>query len=171
MRGKATKRRKQLMQTHGHKYKRHFLTEGYYCFYCGDPAQALDHVPPLSMMEVLDRDKIKKDRIPRALVPCCTECNTALGDRQLINVFDRLLYLESYYDAFFKQQRAMWSDEEIDELGYSLREFVRHKQDRLDRYVDKIRAIQVRQLKPETYPVYEDDEDIDDFDITNMKGI
>jgi len=162
---KAQKQRQQLMKTHGHKYQRHFITEGYYCFYCGDPAQALDHVPPLTMMDVIGPEKIKKDRIPRALVPCCTECNSALGNRQLMTVFDRLLYLESYYEAFFKQQKAMWSDEEIDELGPSLREFVRHKQDKLDRYIDKIRAIQLRQLKPETYPVYAPANEIGDYEL------
>lgn len=155
-------KRIQLMKTHGHKYTRHFLTEGYYCFYCGEPANSLDHVPPLSAMEVLNKEKRKKDNIPAALVPCCMECNGALGGRQLWTVFDRLLYLESYFDAFFKKQKALWTDEEINELGYSLRESVRHRQDKLDRYRDKIRAIQIRQMKPETFPSFVDDDGIDD---------
>jgi hypothetical protein len=113
-------------------------------------------------MDILDKEKRKKDRIPASLVPCCGECNSALGARQLWTVFDRLMYLESYYDAYFKRQKMLWSDDEINELGPSLREAVRHRQDKLDRYRDKIRAIQLRQLKPETYPDYCDDDSIDD---------
>ena len=158
----ATKKREILMKLHGHKYKRHFTSEGYYCFYCADPADTLDHVPPLSAMDILDKKKRQKERIPAALVPCCRECNGALGARQLWTVFDRLLYLESYYDAFFKKQCMMWTEEEINELGPSLRESVRHRQDKLERYRDKIRAIQVRQLKPETYPDFCEDELIDE---------
>jgi hypothetical protein len=159
---KRNQKREILMKLHGHKYKRHFTQEGYYCFYCSDPADTLDHVPPLSAMEVLNKEKRKKEQIPAVLVPCCRECNSALGSRQLWTVFDRLMYLESYYDAYFKRQKMLWSEEEIEELGYSLRESVRHRQDKLDRYRDKIRAIQVRQLKPETYPDYYDDDLIDD---------
>lgn len=156
------KQRKILMKVHGHKYKRHFTTEGYYCFYCSDPAGTLDHVPPLSFMDLLTKEKIEKDRIPRSLVPCCIECNSALGSRNLFSVMDRLLFLESYYEAFFKQQKALWTDEEIEELGPSLRESVRHRQDKLNRYIDKIRAIQLRQIKTETHPTYEPDENIED---------
>ena len=162
MKNSKSKHREMLMKVHGHKYKRHFTNEGYYCFYCGDPGQCLDHVPPLSMMDVLSKEKIKKDRIPRALVPCCNECNGALGDRQLLSVMDRLLYLESYYDAYLKRCRALWTDEEIDELGSSLKEYVRHRQDKLHRYVDKIRHLQLRQIKTETFPVYETDETIEE---------
>jgi hypothetical protein len=116
-------------------------------------------------MEVLNKEKRKKDKIPATLVPCCRECNSALGDRQLWTVFDRLLYLETYYDAYFKRQKAMWSEEEIEELGPSLRESVRHRQEKLNRYIDKIRAVQVRQLKPETYPTWVDDEEIEDEEL------
>jgi hypothetical protein len=162
MASKRNQKRTLLMKLHGHKYKRHFTQEGYYCFYCADPADTLDHVPPLSAMDILNKEKRKKEKIPATLVPCCAECNSALGARQLWTVFDRLMYLESYYDAYFKRQKMLWTEEEINELGPSLRESVRHRQDKLDRYRDKIRAVQVRQLKPETYPEYHDDDLIDD---------
>lgn len=60
MPSKQDKARKELMRTHGHKYKRHFLSEGYYCFYCGDPANTLDHVPPLHEMPNLPYEKRKR---------------------------------------------------------------------------------------------------------------
>jgi hypothetical protein len=154
MPSKTNKERARLMKTHGHLYKRHFISEGYYCFYCGAPGQCLDHVPPIKIIDSLDQDKLKKDRIPKCLIPSCNECNSRLGDKPLITVMERLLYLESYYEAFFKKQKAKWTDEEINELGGSLREYVRHHQDKLNLYLDKIRNIQLRMLRDETHPRY-----------------
>lgn len=154
-----TKQRQYLMKLHGSKYKRHFLTEGYYCFYCSDPAQCLDHVPPLSMIDVYTHEERKKSNIPAVLLSCCTECNSALGSRLLPTANERLLYLESYYEAFFKKQKAMWTDDEIDELGDSLKSSVRARQEKLNRYVDKIRAIQLRLIRVETHPTFYQTED------------
>jgi hypothetical protein len=161
MPSKASKERLRLMKIFGKLYKRHFITEGYYCFYCGAPAQCLDHVPPLKIMDSLDKNKLKKDKIPKCLLPSCSECNSRLGDRALITVMDRLLYLESYYDAHFKKQKAKWTKEEINELGPSLREYVKHHQDKLNLYLDKIRNIQLRMLRDETHPRYTEDSEID----------
>lgn len=155
------KEREHLMRVHGHKYKRHFITEGYYCFYCGQSADTLDHVPPLSLMDIYTQETRKKKRIPATLVPCCSECNSALSNRNLPTVMDRLMYLESYYEAYFKKQKAQWTEEEIEELGSSLREYVRHKQDKLNVYKDKIRAIQLRSIKDETHPIWVPDEEIE----------
>ena len=153
------KHRRFLMKTHGSKYKRHFLTEGYYCFYCGDPAECLDHVPPLSLIGSYSYEERKNKNIPASLLPCCTECNSALGSRSLVTAFERLLYLESYYEAFFKRQKSRWSEEEIDTLGDSLRAFVRSRQEKLNRYIDKIRSIQLRMIRVETHPVFIDNEE------------
>lgn len=148
------KQRQQLMKLHGSKYKRHFLTEGYYCFYCADPAQCLDHVPPLSMMDVYTYEERKKAEIPAVLLSCCSECNSALGSRLLPTAHERLLYLESHYEAYFKKQKSMWSDDEIEELGESLQNSVKARQEKLNRYIDKIRAIQMRQIRVETHPTF-----------------
>lgn len=152
-------RRKELMKIHGHKYERHFLTEGYYCFYCSDPAQCLDHVPPISIIENYSYEVRKKHKMPTALVPSCLECNAYLSDRSLPTVMDRLLYLESHYEAYFKKQQAMWTEDEINELGTSLRDFIKVKQEKLNRYIDKIRAIQLRMIRTETHPVFRNTED------------
>lgn len=155
---KYSKSRKTLEALHNHKYTRHYTNEGFYCFYCNDPADGLDHVPPVSVIDMLSYAKRKESHIPAVLLPCCTECNSALGGRVLTNVEDRLLYLESYYDKYFKKQQAMWSEEEINELGSSLQNSVRARQERLQRYVHKIRAVQLRQIRVETHPVFERNE-------------
>ena len=160
MASKAEKRRRDLIKIHGHKYRRHFLAEGYFCFYCGDRAQGLDHVPPVSMIEDLPYEKRKKWGIPCVLLPSCNECNFALNNRGLFNVFDRLLFLESYFDAKLQKQTSLWSESEIKELGHNLQGYVRAKQEGLQWLASKIRAIQVRQIKPETFPKFiEEDSD------------
>jgi hypothetical protein len=65
------------------------------------------------------------------------------------------MFLESYYDAKFKQQNAMWTEEEINELGFSLQKSVRARQEKLQRYIHKIRAIQRRHIMVETHPTFE----------------
>lgn len=149
------KHRQDLIKMHHHKYTRHYTTEGYYCFYCGDPAEGLDHVPPISLIDVMPYKKRKQDRIPAVTVACCQECNSALSNRRLATVDDRLMFLESYYDAKFKQQNAMWTEEEINELGFSLQKSVRARQEKLQRYIHKIRAIQRRHIMVETHPTFE----------------
>lgn len=148
------KERKRLIQLHGHKYKRHFISEGFYCFYCADPANVLDHVPPLTVMDNLDYDYRRKNDIPCSLITCCNECNTALGNKKLFTVMDRLVFLESYYDVKLQKQRNLWTDDEIDELGRNLKDFVRARQEMASRFMYKIRAIQNRQIRPETFPSF-----------------
>ncbi len=150
------KYRQELMQKHHHKYTRHYTAEGYYCFYCGDPAEGLDHVPPISMIDNMPYEKRKRDKIPAVTLACCSECNSALSSRRLQTVDDRLLFLESYYDAKFKKQNAMWSEEEIEELGPSLQQSVRARQEKLQRYIHKIRGIQRRHTMIETHPTFEE---------------
>ena len=153
----ATKKhRQELIKMHHHKYTRHYTAEGYYCFYCGDPAEGLDHVPPISMIDTMPYKKRKQDRIPAVTVACCKECNGALSSRRLSTVDDRLMFLESYYDAKFKKQNAMWTEDEIQELGHSLQSSVRARQEQLQRYIHKIRAIQRRHVMIETHPTFEE---------------
>lgn len=160
MASKKDRERARLQEIYGGLYKRHFITEGYKCFYCGETAQCLDHSPALTTLESMPKGYMKRNEIPHALLTCCFQCNSALGSKNLPTVLDRLMYLESYYEAFLKKQKQKWDSEEIDELGSNLKKYVKHKQEQLDIYVWKIRAIQMRQIKPETFPVYEGFSDI-----------
>lgn len=152
---KQTKKRQDLMKKHNHKYNRHYTSEGYYCFYCGDPAEGLDHVPPISLMDSMPYEQRKRARIPAVTLACCSECNNALSSRRLIVVDERLDFLESFYDAKFKKQSTMWSEDEIAELGPSLQSSVRARQEQLQRYIHKIRGIQRRARLIETHPTWE----------------
>lgn len=153
------KNRLLLLKVHGHKYRRHFISEGYYCFYCGQNAQALDHVPPLALMDSLPYETRKNKKIPCSLLPVCNQCNSALLARNLCYVADRLLYLESYYEAKLKKATSFWSEGELQELGRGLQDYIKAKQEINHEIIMKIRSIQMRQIKTETFPVFMEEED------------
>ena len=148
----SKKDRKNDHALYHHLYERHYLEEGYVCMYCGEPADTLDHIPPLSVMRLLDAERRRKDGIVCSLVPCCRECNLVLGGRHLLTVADRLEFLEKHYEKKFDKQESFWSDDEINELGFSLRNFVKAKQQKLNRYIDMIRNIQLRMINTDTHP-------------------
>lgn len=150
------------MRIHGHKYKRHFTEEGYRCFYCGDSAQCLDHVPALSWIDSLDTPYRRTHNIPTSLIPACFECNKALGDKPLHTVVERLDYLESHYDKKFSKQQSLWDEEEIESLGFNLRAMVRHHQGKVMEFLTKLRGVQSRLYKTETFPVF-NNEDFEPF--------
>ena len=72
----------------------------------------------------------------------------------MFTAMERLQYLESYYEAKLIKQRKLWSDDEIEELGGRLKDFVRARQEMASRFMYKIRAIQNRQIRPETFPSF-----------------
>jgi len=58
--------------------KSHFNVEGQRCIYCGDPAEAVDHVPP---QVVIKRWRLP---LPQEIVPTCQFCNRELGSRAML---------------------------------------------------------------------------------------
>lgn len=153
---KSKKDREFLLKKHGFKYTRFYTDAGYRCFYCGIHAECLDHSPALTEMEHIQPEAIKKHEIPLALIPSCNQCNVILSNRRFHYPEERLAYLESYYQAYYEKRQALWTEEEIAELGFSLRDTVRHKQEKLGVYIEKIRHIQQRLLRPESWPQWTD---------------
>jgi len=151
------KNRRLQMAMYGSRYKRHFLDEGFYCFYCGDPAQCLDHLPSLSLMSDFSMEDLKKQKIVCSLLTACDECNFASAAKHHFYPIDRLIFLENHYEKHFKKMKSLWSAEEIEELGPSLREYVKAKQEKTNRYIDKIRGIQKRLAMPHTFPMFEEE--------------
>jgi len=56
-------------------------------------------------------------------VPCCSECNTALGDRGGETVVGRARYMERWIREKYKAELSMpdWPQCEIEEMGRCLR--------------------------------------------------
>lgn len=153
-------KRKLLLSIYGQKYRRHREVDRHECFYCAEPANQLDHVPPLSWIENYNDKERKKMNIPARLIPCCGDCNRALSSKKLPTVFERLEYLESYYEKKFMSKSSLWTDAEIKQLGRGLKEAVKANKKKFELYKHQIRRIQARLMMAETFPKWDDiDED------------
>lgn len=95
------------------------------CAYCGVRADTVDHVPARSVRPFLA--ETLPGRYPELEVPCCRECNSALGARGLTIAVRRTLAREAI-EHRYRSVLAMpgWSDEELAELGPELRRVVEH---------------------------------------------
>ena len=92
------------------------------CFYCGDnTAITRDHVIPVSFSSE-SRSYNQKD-----VVPCCRECNSLLGNRLLLTVEDRAMYLaEKLASRYGSTLRAYsYGSYELETFGSNLKSMLK----------------------------------------------
>lgn len=146
-----SKERTRLIKTYNHLYERLYTEEGFLCFYCNAPADTLDHSPPLTWVEPYGVKAFKEAQIPFALIPCCAECNTFLGDRKLFTAEDRLEYLINKYHKI-QSKLVRWTLDEISEMGDSFKRTLKVTFDRNSEIDRKIEALEIRRSKPWSFP-------------------
>ncbi len=98
------------------------------CFYCGEPAQGRDHFVPRSFQQrIEDFGWAKKGNV---LVPACTECNSTANDKVFKTLTAKRAFIHSRYRVRYAKllDAPHWTQEEIDELGKSLRSHVERSQ-------------------------------------------
>lgn len=100
---------------------------GRLCVYCGQSAEAKDHVPAVSTAWAFGTDYFRSQGIPLLVYPSCQECNATLGAySRRFDLRGRAAYVyEKYrkkYDRVMNQRE--WEDEELEELDYSLRSYI-----------------------------------------------
>ena len=98
------------------------------CFYCGDPAQSVDHVPPLAGVEAYRALGVVEEYLK---VPSCTECNSLLGDEVQETIMDRKDRIAELISKKYKKLMAFeeWDDCEISELSGNLKRMVEASSD------------------------------------------
>jgi hypothetical protein len=102
------------------------------CFYCGEPAETIDHVVPQSMIQdlrILDDEAVATALIHRNRVmevDCCSDCNSRLGSTYSRNLDERRELLKGLLRR--KHQRLLgmpeWTDSELGRLGPTLQRFI-----------------------------------------------
>ena len=94
------------------------------CVYCGMPADTRDHAPPLS--RVSDYESFNLEQEFYLLVPCCSSCNSILGDSLQETILQRIEHLKDRLSSrYAKRIKAQeWDDSEVLELGRNLRSWV-----------------------------------------------
>lgn len=96
------------------------------CVYCGCLADTRDHVIPLSY----SRSGNQKDRRrhqwrseSKNLVDACRECNSLAGDKVFTDVDEKREYIQQRLEYRYRRilDMPVWSDKEINEMGYNLK--------------------------------------------------
>ncbi len=121
--------RKQKMGRYHKFYMRFWVNEK--CYYCGDKAGNIDHVPPIDYVYSYGRDAVESNGITLLLVSCCTNCNELLGSKALLTLDTRVVYLygriQKKYSSVLESRH--WEQDELDQLGRTLRGYVGAHQD------------------------------------------
>ena len=146
-----SKERARLIRAYHHLYERLYTEEGFECFYCASPADTIDHSPPLSWIEPYGLKAFKEAEIPLATIPCCSECNTLLGDKKLFTAEDRLIYLLSKYSKL-RSKLVNWTLEEISDMGESFKNTLKVTHHRNNEINLKLESLENRRLKPWSFP-------------------
>ena len=121
------------------------------CSYCGEFADTYDHVIPVSYKHV-DR---KMEVGNKEAIPCCSECNTILGNRFLHTVSARATYLLKEYRKRYKRvlNTPHWEDDELEEMGESMRKSILARLDTKD--ILNERLIHLKETAHADYTVQE----------------
>ncbi len=94
------------------------------CGYCGDPANARDHIVPVSFTFSRGRQKDRK-KMPEGGGPvmrCCSRCNGYLGSRFFPTFLERVQFMNEKLKS--KVKPIIWTKQEINALDISLRDIV-----------------------------------------------
>lgn len=103
-----------------------------FCVYCGIPAESLDHVPPLSLTNMLnDRAKEKLDFLK---LPSCGECNSVLNDSPILSVSERRGKVRAHYKKKYRSALNMpkWDEDELAELDPCMADEIRQASKRAE---------------------------------------
>ena len=124
---------------------------GLECIYCGEPATDRDHVVPHSLTS-----KVERSWTTSEVVPACRDCNGSLHNRPLLTIAARADWL---LRRLFRKQGSLkgrpWTDEELMELGETLRKYVVSQENKrltLERRIHRCQAVtRLADLTPSKY--------------------
>ncbi len=96
------------------------------CVYCGQVADTIDHVLPVSVCHYMNWDSIYVWRLFRFglyKVKCCGECNRIASDKPFTSIKDKRDYIQKKLRKKYAKwlRHVEWTDEEKETLGYSLK--------------------------------------------------
>jgi 5-methylcytosine-specific restriction endonuclease McrA len=109
--------------------------EFFKCVYCGDPADEIDHQPPIT--RVPDYRTFGLERELYITVPCCRECNILLSDALTIDLLEREVILKNKLAKKYRRvlKGRTWTEQEIRDAEFkgTLKKFVGGHARRRDR--------------------------------------
>lgn len=98
-----------------------FSAEVASCYYCGDPATTVDHVPPRCVRRMMLADQRAFGQFKFYELDCCKECNSALG-KKLWTPAERKAYIGKWLQRRYRKILKMpdWSTAELAEISENL---------------------------------------------------
>jgi hypothetical protein len=102
------------------------------CAYCGEHSEHEEHLVPYSFIRRHNSANNQQEGWWTWILPSCSECNYIASNQVFVSVQLKRSYIRErlrakYSDAFVEGE---WTDEEIDDLGPGLRQFVMASQAR-----------------------------------------
>jgi hypothetical protein len=102
------------------------------CHYCGQPANAVDHVIPrvlIARLRVLEDEETTRQMYLRhrvRTVPCCRECNSIINSHYFSTLDERKAFLKTRLRKRYKRLLEMpeWTVDEMTELDGQLQDYV-----------------------------------------------
>lgn len=101
------------------------------CYYCGKPADSIDHVVPKSLLASFRGNPemlgVLTARRKLLEVPACRECNSLLGASYQPNAEQRKQALKTKLRRKYKKELATpeWANTELEELGHGLQQYIK----------------------------------------------
>jgi hypothetical protein len=103
------------------------------CFYCGQLGDGTDHAVPIAYTTRNGRGTRRQGDLDNGhlRVPCCRECNSLLGSKLFDSIQARAAYLARKLKNRYRLllSAPQWTDQEIAEVGPSLRAMILAKAD------------------------------------------
>jgi hypothetical protein len=111
------------------------------CIYCDSIADGVDHPVPVSRLvsrRLLAHSKTKRYG---KMVPCCANCNSMLGNKLFKFMEDRFEFVADRLEVRYSNllNMPLWSTDELDELGPSMRSAIEADLSRKERIQNRIK--------------------------------
>lgn len=92
------------------------------CYYCGSPADTIDHVPPRAIRNLMTNNRDAFGMYKFVEVDCCKECNRALGKKGW-TLKERRQHIVCWFRKRYRTILLMptWSEKELDSVSDAIR--------------------------------------------------
>lgn len=105
------------------------------CVYCGELATDREHVVPYWFVEgLISARKGEAEGLWTWVVPSCSECNSIAGPLLFVTPSQKRKHIREHLAAKYSSEidGPAWSDEDYEDLGPGLRQFVQTSQARAE---------------------------------------
>ena len=100
-----------------------------YCVYCGQYANTIDHVLPITFAYSVNLASpgVRKE-LGQGLnkVPCCSECNTLASNTAFVSIVEKRRYIQKKLKTKYKRLLVFkpWDAEELSEVSQNLQDTI-----------------------------------------------